>query len=272
MVKKRKAKNQGGAGDMDMGDAAAPSAVTSAAGGAKETAAAGFSAASAVHPARRREVRSLAATPWRPLRRLKSLPCAFPLPSPTPPIPVPLSPIPAPLTRARLPTNHKSPLSSYVPFPPPSPPTLFLLSSPLPLPPPSLLPTLSATPPLFSFPPVLPVSLRISPPPIPHPFPSVTSETMGFTVIKASADGFTIKAHKSPSVPPSPSPLSSPPSPFLPSPPSSPPPPPDTSEATGFTVIKASAENALRRFLPHPLPLHTPSPAFQTRVRRWGSQ
>ncbi|CAI5504933.1 unnamed protein product [Closterium sp. Naga37s-1] len=47
MVKKRKAKNQGGAGDMDMGDVAAPSAATFSAGAAKDVAAAGFSAASA---------------------------------------------------------------------------------------------------------------------------------------------------------------------------------------------------------------------------------
>ncbi|CAI5487645.1 unnamed protein product [Closterium sp. Naga37s-1] len=47
MVKKRKAKNQGGAGDMDMGDAAAPSAVTFSAGAAKDVAAVGFSADSA---------------------------------------------------------------------------------------------------------------------------------------------------------------------------------------------------------------------------------
>ncbi|GJP46634.1 hypothetical protein CLOM_g5899 [Closterium sp. NIES-68] len=49
MVKKRKAKNQGGAGDMDMGEDAAPSAVTSAAGAAVDAASsAGFSGASVV--------------------------------------------------------------------------------------------------------------------------------------------------------------------------------------------------------------------------------
>ncbi|CAI5518609.1 unnamed protein product [Closterium sp. Naga37s-1] len=47
MVKKRKAKNQDGAGDMDIGDAAVTSAVTSTAGTAKDAASAGFPSASA---------------------------------------------------------------------------------------------------------------------------------------------------------------------------------------------------------------------------------
>ncbi|CAI5998266.1 unnamed protein product [Closterium sp. NIES-64] len=176
MVKKRKAKNQDGAGDMDIGDAAVTSAVTSTAGTAKDAASAGFPSASAAEG-------SAAASGLEaggPIASGNEMALVFFI---SHAIPASLSP----------PTQPPRFIPPHSPF---TSATLALLNHPS-LPPPN------PPSPLVPFPPIippLPRTLSLSPsPPEPLPVPlsrharplshkQDTSETMGFTVIKASAD------------------------------------------------------------------------------------
>ncbi|CAI5516325.1 unnamed protein product [Closterium sp. Naga37s-1] len=203
MVKKRKAKNQGGAGDMDIGDAAVTSAVTSTAGAAKDVVAAGFPYASATEggaaasgqeaggPIASGNAMGFRPSPPPPLpfptnpsppfpSHVSTLaPHALPLPLPpgTPPCSL-FPPCAPPVTQARQPTATKvTPLHLRAP--------LYILPFPPPLPLPT--PPLSPLPPVPPFPSTSP--LQPSPPASPTlPSGTNTSETMGFTVIKESAD------------------------------------------------------------------------------------
>ncbi|CAI6012056.1 unnamed protein product [Closterium sp. NIES-65] len=253
MVKKRKAKNQGGAGDMDMGDVAAPSAATFSAGAAKDVAAAGFSVASAAVGGA-----DASGEAGGPIAGGNAMVCHA---------------RPSHTSEAFHQQPHKSPPCSSVTFPPPrASPTLPLLHTPLrppPLSPPPPPPPHKLSPPPLLCLICLPFSPFPSAPPIPHPFPSDTSETMGFTVTKA---------HKSPrcvphpSGAPSPSPLSSA-HPLPPLPHSSPPPLPPLPHSSPPPLLP-SPTPPLPLLLPCPLSSPPPllPPPHQTRVKRWGSR